>query len=117
MAEYKKGQIVKGNITGIENYGIFVSLDNYYNGLIHISEISKEFVKNVNDYGQVGETIYVEILDIDDSLNQAKLSIKDIDYRIRNSGKNKKIKEVGEGFGKLENNLQKWIDDKIQEIH
>jgi general stress protein 13 len=117
MAEYKKGQIVKCNITGVENYGIFVNLDNYYSGLIHISEISKDFVKNVNDYGEVGETIYVKILDVDEKLNQVKLSIKDIDYRIKNNNKNKGIKEIGQGFGKLEDNLQKWIDEKLKEIH
>ena len=40
MAQYKVGKIVKGNITGIEKYGIFVNLDNFYSGLIHISEMS-----------------------------------------------------------------------------
>lgn len=40
MSDYKVGKIVKGTITGIQKYGIFVDLDNYYSGLIHISEIS-----------------------------------------------------------------------------
>ncbi len=116
MTEYKKGKIVKGNITGIEKYGIFVSLDNYYSGLIHISEISKDFVKNVNDYGVVGETIYAKIIDIDDESNHLKLSIKDIDYKGENKSKRRKIKEVGTGFKKLEENLNKWIEEKIEEI-
>ena len=46
MNQYKKGEIVTGCVTGIEKYGIFVSLDDYYSGLIHISEISSFFVKN-----------------------------------------------------------------------
>ena len=46
MNQYKKGEIVTGCVTGIEKYGIFVSLDDYYSGLIHISEISDFFVKN-----------------------------------------------------------------------
>ena len=40
MNIYKVGKIVKGTVTGIENYGAFVSLENDYTGLIHISEIS-----------------------------------------------------------------------------
>ena len=44
MNQYKKGEIVTGCVTGIEKYGIFVSLDEYYSGLIHISEISDFFV-------------------------------------------------------------------------
>lgn len=116
MTEYKKGSIVKGNITGIEDYGIFVSLNNYYSGLIHISEISNEYVKDVLDYGEIGETIYVKILDIDDTLNHVKLSIKDIDYRINNKNKKRLIDETGTGFITLNDNLQKWIDDKLKEM-
>ena len=42
MTKYKVGSTVTGNVTGIEKYGAFVSLDDYYSGLIHISEISDE---------------------------------------------------------------------------
>ena len=50
MSKYENGKIVTGCVTGIENYGIFVSLDEYYSGLIHISEISHGFVKDVHDF-------------------------------------------------------------------
>ena len=50
MSKYEKGKIITGCVTGVENYGIFVTLDEYYSGLIHISEISNNFVRNINDY-------------------------------------------------------------------
>ena len=50
MYNYKKGDMVKGKVTGIEKYGIFVSINDGVTGLIHISEISDAFVKNVFDY-------------------------------------------------------------------
>ena len=81
MTRYKRGKIVKGTVTGIESYGIFVSLDEYYSGLIHISEISHDFVKNIHDYVEIGDIIYVEVLDVDEKLSQLKLSIKNIDYK------------------------------------
>jgi predicted RNA-binding protein with RPS1 domain len=114
---YKKDKIVKGCVTGIEKYGIFVNLDNYYNGLIHISEISNNFVKNINDYVEIGETIYVKVIDVDDDSNHVRLSIKDIDYRI-NENKNVKsrIKEVGTGFEELKRQREVWIEEKMQEI-
>ena len=59
MFKYEKGKIVTGCVTGIEKYGVFVGLDEFYSGLIHISEISRNFVKDVNDYVSVGETIRV----------------------------------------------------------
>ena len=112
---YKIGNIVKGQVTGIEDYGIFVSLDNYYSGLIHISEISDQFVKNIHDYVNIGETIKVKITDIEENTCHLKLSIKDIDYRI-NKKQRVFIKEVGSGFGCLAEKLDDWIEKKYQEI-
>ena len=116
MTQYKKGKIVKGNITGVEKYGIFVSLDNFYSGLIHISEISNDFVRDTKDFGMVGETIFVKVLEVDEQTNHVKLSIKDIDYRISDKKRKSKIKERGTGFKILKDNLDHWISEKLEEI-
>ena len=117
MTKYKKGKIVKGSITGIEKYGIFVNLDNYYSGLIHISEISKGFVKDVKDYVEVGETIYAKVIDVNEAESQVKLSIKDVDYRIKTVKSSVScIKEVGTGFTILEENREVWIKEKLREL-
>lgn len=113
MTQYKVGKIVKGNITGIEKYGIFVNLDNYYSGLIHISEISDKFVSNTNDYGKVGDTVFVKILEIDDKSNHMKLSLKNI--KSKNDNKTY-IKETGSGFNILKENLNNWIEEKLIQI-
>lgn len=115
IKKYKKGNIVTGCVTGIEKYGIFVSLDNYYSGLVHISEISDSFVRNINDYVNIGETINVKILDVDENEFHLKLSIKDIDYRI-NKKKKSIIIEIGSGFECLKNSLEDWIYIKEKEI-
>lgn len=115
MAKYEKGKIVTGCVTGIENYGIFVSLDDYYSGLIHISEISTKFVKDVNDYVNIGETIRVKIVDKDEESCHLKLSIKDIDYRINGKRRNKII-ETEKGFETLSRKLEDWIEDKYSEL-
>lgn len=114
MTKYKKGSIIEGSVTGIENYGVFVNLDDYYSGLIHISEISHGFVKDVNNYVNLGDTIRVKVVEVDDNLCHVKLSIKDIDYR-KTKPKRKKIEEVGSGFGILRDNLDDWINSKIEE--
>lgn len=117
MTKYKKGKIVKGSITGIEKYGIFVNLDNYYSGLIHISEISKGFVKDINDYVDIGETIYAKVIDVDENENHVKLSIKDINYKIKNAKcETSSIKEVGTGFENLDKNREIWIKEKLKEL-
>ncbi len=115
MSKYEKGKIVTGCVTGIEKYGIFVGLDEFYSGLIHISEISSNFVKNINDYVNIGETIKVKVVESDDELGQVKLSIKDIDYRLGPKNR-QKIVETPKGFSILQEHLQDWIQDKVQEI-
>lgn len=116
MNKYKKGEIVTGCVTGIEKYGIFVSLDEYYSGLIHISEISDFFVKNPADYVYVGETIRALIIDDSDLESyHLKLSIKNIDYKFSKK-KRKKIVETTSGFSSLQEALPTWILNKKREI-
>ena len=112
----KEKEIIKVKITGIQKYGAFATLeDNDYNGLIHISEISYGYVKNINDFMNVGDSIYAEVLNIDDNNRQIKLSIKDIDYK-KDGVKLKRMAETKSGFAPLRDNLDNWINDKIKEI-
>ena len=117
MARYKKGRIVKGVVSGIETYGIFVTLDEFYTGLIHISEISYDFVKSIADYVNIGETIFVEILDVDDTTCHLKLSIKNIDYKYHKKKAKRKIKETELGFRTLAYKLPKWIKKSMETIN
>lgn len=118
MSKYKKGRIVKGLVTGIESYGIFVSFDEFYSGLIHISEISHGFVKDINDFVKVGDTIYTEILSVDEEQYHLKLSIKNITYKsVYKKRKTKKIKETSSGFATLEYKLPIWIKEKMNKLN
>ena len=113
MSKYKQGDIVSGYVTGIEKYGIFICIDDKYSGLIHISEISSNFVKNVHDYVKIGEIINAKVLE-DEKNGQIKLTIKDIDYRI-SSKKSNKIVETSTGFSTLLTMLNKWIERKMSQ--
>ncbi len=114
MSKFLKDEIVEGCVTGIEKYGIFVTLDEYYSGLIHISEISEGFVRDINKVANIGETIRVRVLESDDDTFHVKLSIKNLDYRPKKK-KNTKIVETEHGFTTLKNNLEKWISFKENE--
>lgn len=110
---HKKGDIIKCSVTGFKDYGIFVKIDDKYDGLIHISEISEAFVRNVSDYAELGEEIFAKILDIDENDFQMKLTIKDMNYKV--DGKD--IRKIDQnGFLPLKNNLNIWINEKIKEI-
>lgn len=116
MTKYKKGNIVQGTVTGIESYGIFVSFDEYYSGLIHISEISHGFVKNVNDFVKIGDPISVEILEVDAKVSQLKLSIKNIVYHQETNSKKRKIIETSLGCKTLFANLPNWVDKNLKKF-
>lgn len=116
MAKYKKGKIVKGIVTGIESYGVFVSFDEYYSGLIHISEISHGFVKKITDFVNIGDMIYVEVLEVDEETSHLKLSIKNISYKKNSMRRYKKIKETPLGFRTLEYKLPIWIRENLIKI-
>ena len=114
MSKYYKNEIVDGCVTGIEKYGIFVVLDEYYNGLIHISEISDGFVKDINKIANIGETIRVRVLEADDDTFHVKLSIKDLNYKI-DENKNTPITETKNGFKNLNKYLNDWINMRKKE--
>lgn len=111
---YKNGDIVKCVVTGFKEYGIFVKIDGGYDGLIHISEISSSFVRNVTDYAEIGETIFAKILEINEKTKHVKLTIKDTNYKV--DGNN--VREIDKnGFMPLKNNLNVWINEKIKEYN
>lgn len=116
MTKYKKGKIVEGTVSGIESYGIFVSCDEYYSGLIHISEISHGFVRNINDLVKIGDLIYVEILDVDEKESQLKLSIKNINYKKEVNPRKHKIIETTSGFKTLAAKLPEWVDKNLKKF-
>ena len=114
MPKYQKGKIVEGIVSGIESYGIFVSFDEFYSGLIHISEVSNNYVRDLHDFVQIGETIYVEILDVDEEQSKLKLSIKNIRYKKNSKKEKKKIVETRNGFNTLARKLPMWIKENLE---
>ena len=64
FAELSVGDVVKGVVTGVVDFGVFVNVDGI-EGLVHISEISWERVNNPADYVKVGENIEAKIIAID----------------------------------------------------
>lgn len=115
MNDIKIGDIVEATITGIQKYGAFVLVNDKYAGLIHISEISRGYVKNINDYIKIKDKIYAQVVGIDEENDKLKLSIKDIDYRETGKIINENENHV-DGFDSLKNHLDIWINDKIKEI-
>lgn len=69
------GSIVEGTVTGIAKFGAFVELPDKKVGLVHISEVSSEYVNDVNDYLKVHDTVKVKVISVD-AKGKIALSIK-----------------------------------------
>ncbi len=104
---YQKGDIIDVVVTGIAPYGVFVKI-NEYTGLIHISEISDKFVRDISQFAMTGDQVKVIVIEVDEENKQLKLSYKKCD-------RSKKIKicDMKIGFKTLEENLPKWIEQKL----
>ena len=112
MSNIKIGKIVEGQITGVTKYGVFVSLEDNYTGMIHISEVSNKYIEALNNIFKIGDLIRVKVLSIDENKLQVKLSIKKIGKQTKRKG----IEEKGKGFEPLKQNLSEWIKEKMEEI-
>jgi S1 RNA binding domain protein len=82
MTTLEVGAIVEGVVTGVTNFGAFVSLSNGKTGLVHISEIADAYVKDINDYVKKADKVRVKVLSIDSS-GKIGLSMKQADPNYR----------------------------------
>lgn len=69
------GNILEGKITGITKFGAFVELADGNTGMVHISEVSKTYVKDINDHLKENQLVKVKVLSIGDQ-GKVSLSIK-----------------------------------------
>ena len=120
--KYEVGEVVTGKVTGIQPYGAFVALDEQTQGLIHISEITYGFVKDVTEFLKIGEEIQVKILDIDEDSEKISLSTRALQEAPPQKKKELPRKTLQDrvnendanGFKSLKDKLQHWIEQSGQ---
>ncbi|MCH5463093.1 RNA-binding protein S1 [Lactobacillus sp. LC28-10] len=69
------GAKVAGKVSGITNFGAFIDLGDHKTGLVHISEVSDGFVKDIHDVLSIGDEVTVKVLNIGDD-GKIALSIR-----------------------------------------
>lgn len=69
------GEILEGKVTGITNFGAFVSLPDNKSGMVHISEVAEAYVSDINEHLKVGQDVKVKVITIADN-GKISLSIK-----------------------------------------
>lgn len=113
---YKAGDIVEGKVTGIQPYGAFISIDKNTNGLIHISELSDGFVKDIHQYVRVGDVVKVKVIEYDEESHHAKLSLKAL-QKVHTRNRKKPIESKASlpsmriGFQSIAQHMDEWIKE------
>ena len=74
--DLQEGQILNGTVRNVIDFGAFVDIGVKHDGLVHISEMSHQFVKNPSDVVSVGDIVKVKVIGIDKEKQKVKLSMK-----------------------------------------
>ena len=77
--KYHVGDIVKGKVTKMTDFGAFIDLSNGLEGLLHISEVSKEKVKKLESFISIGQDLNVKIVKIEPEARKIGLSLKGVE--------------------------------------
>jgi len=116
---FKEGDITEGIVTSIKKYGVFLSFEGGYIGLLHISEISTNFVNNISNFFKVGDLATVLIKEVDKDSKFLKVSIKDLPDELNEYKEILPSKKVTSylkdiDFSKLEKSLPKMVEEEIK---
>ena len=118
--DFKIGDIIEGEISGIQPYGAFVSLNPSTQGLIHVSEIQTGYTKNIHHYLHVGQKVKAQIIDIDDYSKKISLSLRTLDKNTTHSIPYKKKyftnRNAEIGFKTIEEELPVWVEKALEDL-
>lgn len=112
---YKVGMTVYGRITGIKPYGAFVGFEDDVTGLIHISELSNGFVRDIASFVKIDEYYMLKVIDIDKEHKQLRLSFKALKQNTRKYPKRVRFEGMPNneiGFGSINDAMPNWIKEK-----
>ena len=78
MKDLKEGMIIKGTVRNIIDFGIFVDIGVHQDGLVHISEISNDYIKHPLNVVSVGDVVQVKVINVDTKKRRVSLTMRNI---------------------------------------
>ncbi len=75
----KEGMVLDGVVRNVVDFGVFVDISVHQDGLVHISEISKDYIKHPSEVLKVGDKVTVKVLSVDVKTKRISLTIKGVD--------------------------------------
>lgn len=109
---YRRGEVVTGKVTNVTDFGAFVELEEGIEGLVHVSEISREKIEKPSDALRVGDTVSAMVLHIDPHDRRIGLSIKGLKERAEKAEIEKYISNQGSATPSLGELIQEEMEKR-----
>lgn len=127
--KFEIGNIIEGTVTDVKPFGAFVALDEKTKGLVHISQISHNFINDINEHISSGDKVKVKVISIDEESKKISLSIKQAKpftpkpkdkppYSSRpssNSGSNYRNRDASKGKFQPKPKKETSLEDKLKD--
>ena len=118
--EIKVDDILIGKVNQIRPYALFLTFENGQRGLLHISELSDNYIRDIEKYGSIGDEIKVKVLSIDPTNGFLRVSYKAIPveerYNTHDESKHLSAQFDEADFHDLEEKLPQWIQETLEKI-
>ncbi|TMN22337.1 RNA-binding protein S1 [Lentibacillus cibarius] len=105
------GSKLQGKVTGITNFGAFVEIEEGKTGLVHISEVADNYVKDINEYLNVGDSVTVKVINVEKD-GKIGLSIK----KAKDKPPRQKSRQRTESFESKMNKFLKDSDERLASL-
>lgn len=110
------GSVVEGKVTRITNFGAFVELEEGESGLIHISEVADEYVNDIGEFLQEGQTVQAKVVNLDNN-GKIALSIKKLKQQAESEkSRTFRNKNFGRGDFKQNRHTSASFEDKLSKF-
>lgn len=117
---YEIGQLIVGKVNQIRPYALFLTFEDGTSGLLHISEISDSYIRDIERFGSIGDEIKVKVIEIDPYNGFLRLSYKQVPEEERYSthvNVDRKAPEFDKAnFSSLEEKLPEWINNTLEKV-
>ena len=78
LKDLKPGMVLSGTVRNVIDFGVFVDIGVHQDGLVHISQVSKKFIRHPSEVVSVGDVVKVAVLDVDQKRGRISLTMKDV---------------------------------------
>lgn len=117
---YQIGDLVIGKVINVKPYALFMSFEDGSQGLLHISELSNAYIRDIEKYGTIGDEMCVKIISIDPTNGFLRVSLKQVPedqaYNTHDNESRRAPIATEEDFAPFEKKLPEWKEITMKKI-